>query len=129
MVTVYRVEEEEGYGPFSVGIQREMDEAILYSRNSRLIDKFESYSEYWHNHLPTPREEGLKGYPFMKCGVIDARTFVTWFPRPIRNMLHQLGFCVVEYEVPDEFVEVGLFQVIFKYSKARKVNTHALVRD
>lgn len=118
---VIRVEDDSGYGPFrsnSAGCFA-MTMAVRQSGNERLNNK--QPDGYWHEHLPSPYEEGLDRACSDFCGVISFRHLVMWFPRPIRVWLHNNGFKFAVYEVPEDYVEEGATQVIFSKVFARKM--------
>jgi hypothetical protein len=105
MATVYRVEDERGYGPYCG------DSPIGYEGNE--------------THRPTPHSDGLPNQ-YDRHGFISIEALVRWFDAPnwrrpsVSDIqaLRLAGFKIVKYDVPEGALHRGKRQVQFDPDRA-----------
>lgn len=86
----------------------------------RQFDKLHDYFK-----LPAPYQEGIdpfsKKHGELQCGVINARKLIEWFPKKVRQNLHEQNFILCEYEINKKEVKFGKMQVCFPLKEAKLV--------
>lgn len=110
---IYRVENSEGWGPFSSEISDKLFGEIL-----------RKWAEHT-NSLPTPEEDLkeedkkilYKNFTFFKHGCESLDQLKMWFGDFLPK-LEELGFKISTYEVQEEFILRGQYQILFDYRKA-----------
>jgi hypothetical protein len=121
---VYRVESTEyvdprtglGAGPFAGMWYCAADDERWQEVRELLLDALKEARERG-TILPTPSNDPLLGGIFGDevCGVGSLDGVRKWFPR-IKEILTK-GYSVVKYDVPDEYVRVGIEdQVVFQFA-------------
>lgn len=102
---VYRVENENGRGPYSTShdFRHDLIDAHNYSRRH-----------------PTPNFPSLDAETIWLCGFASQESLNEWFNGWLEK-LTSVGFRVVRYDVPDEFVKNSDIQLIFQKDKAELV--------
>lgn len=97
---VFRIEDDNGNGPF---------------RHDHILNAMGRHIDHdCDNGFPTPHQEGLDFRSGEhKCGCASMRDLVTWFPRPVRQILAREGYSFTVLEVPDDRIQMGERQVIY----------------
>jgi len=63
---------------------------------------------------PSPRSDGLGEIkPTEVCGFASLEALEDWFEHHWRIRLHQVGYRITEYDVPEDHVRQGRYQVVF----------------
>ncbi|MFE1425420.1 hypothetical protein ACFW6C_07630 [Streptomyces fungicidicus] len=76
---------------------------------------------------PSPREDGLGQIDRWEvCGFSSLDALHAWFEHHWRLRLHQVGYRITEYDVPEDHVRQGGFQVVFTASQATPKRHHTL---
>lgn len=118
---VYRIEAEDGSGPFqSTELIEAMDAAMIDA------GRIGPDKTPWHDRLPMPWADGidaaeLVGFQTPRTGCASLRQLVTWFPRPCREVLVANGHRMIAFEVPHSAVSSGRRQVVFDAAQAVEI--------
>lgn len=111
-VVIYRVEDAAGCGPYNCSCPG--NERLSW----RLMRIDASISDEW----PTPQEEGMYMAETLKCAFANLKQLRAWFNHRYIQELRMVGFGVVKYRVPVEYVEYGGKQVVYDPLFAQVVN-------
>lgn len=112
-MTVYRVENSSHRGPY-----RDI------SRDVKQYFKKHDGMEAVKSGTPPPNyDPELNREPKSneRCAFESMESLKTWFTDEDLEFLKQNYFNIVEYQIADEFVEIGKYQVIVTSNKLRKV--------
>jgi hypothetical protein len=103
MITVFRIEDEEGVGPYSkTGVGLDTDNT---------------------DHHPTPGEDGIRLEHSHNCAFNSIEQLRNWFSdRNDQGILVVKGFTCNVYSVPIDHVKFGSKQVTFDKSHAKKIS-------
>ena len=111
---IYRLENSRSEGPYITTATSPFLYDALYKVKS------------WDDAHPTPAGEGMDRYKQIStyvCGFSSRAQFEAWFPYESHTAFNAAGFSVSEYEVPDEHVEHGRYQVMFDRAEATFVKS------
>jgi hypothetical protein len=116
MKTVYRIENSLGQGPYNGYDWQVQDKDNTVVRN----DLSSAHNDSLH---PAPCEDYTSSGDSIqfaatrtkkyKCGFISTNQLHKWFSHYWLRILEQAGFTLQQYEVPDENVVIGKYQVLF----------------
>lgn len=103
MITVYRIENSDGLGPFNC-FGPNLDKI------SRILDEYGSFEH------PTPYKDGIQLEYINEevLGCVSLEQLKVWFPDPCRTKLEKLGFAVKKFNV--KTAKIGKHQCAFKRS-------------
>lgn len=72
---------------------------------------------------PNPRADfGHWIMSYEQCAFDSIEKLLVWFDEQWIDILHDAGYMLCEYEVPDLCVRVGNFQVVYDADKARLIH-------
>lgn len=111
---IYRLENSRSEGPYCTN-----------KATPSLHDALSKVNSYDESH-PNPYDEGMKRFQQSAtyvCGFSSRAQFEAWFPYESHDLFDRAGFSVSEYEVPDEHVEHGRYQVMFDRAEANFIQT------
>lgn len=123
-ICILRLEDEEGFGVFSVAdqwaIENIADQHKLPRRRTKAGDGRDTY----HSAFRRPHQEDFRQDWFgMHCAFRDERQLRRWFPQPMLEYLDRQGIKAVTYIVPEDAVLKGRDQWMFDRSRAVKFET------
>ena len=104
MMTIYRIQNEKGVGPFQGGH----------------FDRF-GFCSGWTDQKPNPYSEGLEPRRDYYFGFLELRQLLTWFsPHELATMTtdRKEAWIMAVYKVADKFVQYSTTQAMFKLRKA-----------
>lgn len=93
MITVYRVEDEEGIGPYK-------------SSSSSVVEYLRCHNLMWDTHPSILIDAGVYSDNYY-CGFRNHEQLLSWFDSKL-GILHRHGFKVAAYRVPFTSVALGL---------------------
>ena len=114
---VYRIEDANGRGPYSLGVCRKHD--IGYDGNKRCRHAAPC-DEGW-DVFDAERVLGITCHSSALFGFASKRQLVAWFPRDARAKLAAEGCTIVRYRVAKQNAHVSPTQCVFNRAKARRV--------
>lgn len=122
---VYRVEHREkvndvdGLAPHPVGPFRTLIDGTC---GAQLYLDACNASWFHFNRFPTPSAEGLPFLPHMICGCESLTALRAWFWEPGGlQAMHEAGYVVRAYDVPDIAVNTSPHQCTFPHDAAQRV--------
>lgn len=95
-VAVFRVEDEQGRGPFRSRILSVMNDAMTGNPDAD-----------WHIDMPDSHEAFGEMPAGHVCGTASLRDMVRWFPRRMRRVLGCYGYGLSTYRMPADSVTRG----------------------
>jgi len=107
---VYRVEDENGRGPFVHRLLQEINVAMTGDPDAD-----------WHVDFPGTLEAFGPQPLNHVCGTLTLRDLVRWVPRPMRRVLARHGYGLSVYAMPPHEVKHGrgdAMQVMFRAAEA-----------
>lgn len=110
MITVYRVETPDGYGPFIKSRVFSYDE---YNDIEKILTRYRAYVH------PAPQDDGISISYEECCGFASEEQLFNWFPPMCLRQLALFGFKVNKYLV--DRVKIGTHQAVFNKSRAEKL--------
>jgi hypothetical protein len=121
---IFRLENEEGVGPFSKKYFKHTEHEDFYNQYYwPLVEEF-----YVKHHLPNLKEDGLCHESLNLTGCLSEKDFHHWFSQDLLVALEVMGFTVNEYEISSDFVKVGQSkkQVIFSSDHAKWIKEKSI---
>lgn len=114
MMTVYRIEHKDGYGPFIMGYSK-----LGYLREHNIHDQIPQMAWRHESLMPTPDEEGLPFGDDYLCAYRTKEHLMDFIYHEEIEQLVALGYSIfrLEIQIPDR--QVGSAQVVFKTSQVR----------
>ena len=104
---IYRVQTKANTGPYACSIN---------------VIKHNVYSAWSMNIRPGPREDGIEKFYNHHFGFADIDDLTCWFNRNDRRAMKKAKMSIFVYDIDEKFVKIGMKQVAFVYSKAKKID-------
>lgn len=120
-VSVWRVEHACGCGPYTA---RELCASCVDAREA-VWDMCYDHDDDWH---PSPWDDGIRDFTEEHiCGLPTLESVKSWFNDFWTARLHEHGYRLTEWSVPEEALLRGRVQVMFDPRASRLVQVSALV--
>lgn len=134
---VLRMENEKGFGPFVASNPDEFAKHVPWIKalpNGEGLIPDKTHPHHFEDIPGSQRDSvndilmvKLLGVPVSwKIGVKSKSQFLHWFPQSSLSYFASLGFHLSEYNVPDEQVKQGKWQVMFPAQSATLVKAEPL---
>lgn len=118
-IIVYRVENQDGCGPYRTGSLRGKQHEVGEWLNSQYV----KLDEIRHKR-PMPYSDGIFEHTDDDyCGFHGIKKLRQWFTKEELQKLQEAGFQINKYKVPKELVIDGNRQVMFRKKAAKKLAT------
>lgn len=143
MTTVYRMENDEHFGPFSTMDAEEFAQHVSWAKFTKRWDgtpAIETSKTHPHHMIDIPNAEEvnysddpfallfdtLPGLSNWHVAAKDLKQFYHWFPKDSLDYFASLGQHLAVYEVPDGSLMKGKYQVMFNQRSAKLVKVEDL---